>query len=131
MLNGNGHSNGYGHGFTEDGKPKILPTSDGHHDREDIKMLVRSVTSKQLGEPCDLAWVYEVCKSIAQDENADKRARVSAAIGAASVAQKAVELGVRIMEFEDKTDRLDKGNPTERVAVYEVHMPAARDRITE
>lgn len=120
---------GYGNGFTEDGKPKILPTSDGHHDRADTRALVSAAVKGQLSGPLDINWAIRVLKRIAEDDRADARARAQAAKGAGDIIQKASELGLRLIEFEDKANRLDDGKPTERVEQFQVTIPEARSRI--
>lgn len=128
-TNGNGHANGHQNG---DGKKPILPSSDGNHDRQDVRALCRAALQGWLKTPDDIQWAYTVLKEVAMDPNRDSRSRAQAAKGAGELMQKAVELGLRQAELDDKIRRLDAGEPTENVQeVYKVRMPEARMRIGE
>ena len=110
---------------TRNGNPIASP----HFAKSDTKTMVRSVIKGWLTDPEDIRWCYLVLKKIAV-EGKDERARANAAKGAADVLQRSIELGIKLAEFEDKTQRLDAGEATENTGVvFDVRMPEPRDRI--
>ena len=128
MSENNGHHNGNGHTTKSDYE---WGNGRSRHARSDVRDLTRAVLKGQLSSPEDIAWAYKVLKSIAQDIHADERARAVAAKGAIDILQKAVELGLRKAELDDKIDRLDGGEPTENVRVFDVRIPEARMRLED
>jgi len=105
------------------------PIASVHDQKTDTKTMVRSVIKGWLTDPEDIRWCYLVLKKIAV-EGKDERARANAAKGAADVLQRSIELGIKLAEFEDKTQRLDAGEATENTGVvFDVRMPEPRDRL--
>lgn len=105
------------------------PIGSTPHERADVRMLLRAIVQGWVSDPEDLRWCYTVLKHVAV-KGKNERARVNAAVGAASIMQRAVELGIRLTEVDDKIERLDSGKPTESQDVtIEVVMPSPRERI--
>jgi len=100
--------NGNGDGGQGD-SASPLSTSDGHHDRDDVRQLVRAITAGWLkGDAFEKA--VDRLKVLAEGSH-DDRVKLGAEKGLIDIAK----LGLNVAEFEDKANRLDSGGATDRV----------------
>lgn len=86
-----------------------LPESDGHHDRSDVRQLVRAITTGWL-QGDELTDSVKRLHALAESSQ-DDRVKLGAEKGMIEIAK----LGLNVAIFEDKANRLDSGGATDRV----------------
>lgn len=108
-----------------DEENKILPSSDGHHNRADMKLIERSRRGKWAVKPEIAQKAVEVVARIAQKDSikvACKDGAIEVDNDANQIRAVATLLEIEKMnqaddQFDEKNKRLDEGKPTENTAI--------------
>ena len=135
MIDNNGHHNGNGHHQAVNGKAaeamqRLMPSS--NLSRQDVRVLIDNAQRNIdpfLASPQMAADVIEVLRSVAGDPGSRQRVRAAEVLTKAIAA--AVDQQIKLAELVDKTRRLDGGEPTENVRVFDVRIPEARMRLED
>lgn len=120
MSSSNGHSNG---------TPQRYEGKRASGAPQEVRTLCRAVLSGWISEPSKLADARAALLEVIQNPATRPGTKAIAAKAIAEIELQALALGLRLAEMDDKTERLDAGEPTDRV-VYDVRIPEAR-RITD
>lgn len=125
MLNGNGHTNGHANG-------SITPPGGERKPPRATRTLCRAIINgwlAELNDPAKMNEAIEALRAVLADPRTRPGTRTLAAKSLAEAMNQTVGMGLRLMEFEDKADRLDSGDATDRVEHFEVRIPEARARL--
>lgn len=131
MSGQNGHSNGHTNGHANDHGRNIRPTS-GRELRDLCKAVFQGWLAK-LGDPRIMDEAIQALRDAIKDDRNRGMTKVLASKALIEAAQQSAALAMRHAEFEDKTDRLDSGQDTERIGGLTVVIQEAKpptDRVS-
>lgn len=123
MLNGNGHHNGHANGKA------MSFEDDPHHRRQNIKTICSAILQgwlAELNDPAKMAEAIAALRDVLADPKTRPGTKTMAAKALAEALNQTLSMGLKLMEFEDKVDRLDRGDVTERHGYLVMNIEEAR-----